>query len=312
MDFVHLSGWMRPLFASLVLLTAISSATEPPAYRVEVHGHRGARALFPENTLPAFRHALEAGADFLELDLGVTSDGKLVVSHDRHMSPELYKDGNGNRVPPPGPLIHSLLLSQVKEYDCGSLPNPRFPRQKLIPGTRMPTLDEVFTLVADSPQPNARNIGFNIETKIDPKHPEQTVGPEKFSELVVEAFRGFRNGMFLDRIILQSFDPRTLVAAKKLEPRLRLSYLVEDRGVDMLAEGQRIGAAILSPEYEPEGEDRADNLVTPEFVARAHAAGFRVVPWVANEPAQWQELLGMKVDGIITDDPAALLKFLGR
>jgi len=303
---------MRTFLLILFAIPAMSLSAESPAYRVEVHGHRGARALFPENTLPAFQHALEAGADFLELDLGVTSDGVLVVSHDPHMSPRLYKDGNGERFSPPGPLIHSLRLAQVKEYDCGALPNPRFPRQTLVPGTRMPTLDEVFRLVADSPHPNARRIGFNIETKIDPEHPEETIGAEDFSKLVVKAFRGFRNGMFLDRIILQSFDPRTLVAAKKLEPRLRLSYLVEKSDVDMLAECQRIGAAILSPEYEPEGKDRPDNLTTPELVARAHAAGLRVVPWTANEPAQWRELLAMKVDGIITDDPAGLLEFLKR
>lgn len=267
---------------------------------VEVYGHRGARALYPENTLPAFKHALEAGADFLELDLGVTKDGHLVVCHDSRLNPEIHRRIDGRPMPRPAPLLQELSLAQVKGYDAGSLRHPRFPRQQLVPGTRIPTLEEVFALVAQSVHPTARRIRFNIETKIDPARPGETVGPNEFTTIAIAAFR--KSGFF-DRIVLQSFDPRTLELARRIAPKLTRSLLVEDAQVDMLVESRRVGAEIVSPNF---------HLLTPTLVARLHAAGLRVIPWTANQAAEWEKLRDLKVDGIITDDPAGLLKFMGR
>ncbi len=284
----------------LLSLCAVAQSAEQPKQRIEVHGHRGARARYPENTLPAFQFALEAGADFLELDLSVTRDGVLVVSHDPHVNPEICRDKHGDAFPKPGPLLHALSLSEVKEYDCGCVKNPRFETQVAVPGTRMPALSEVFDMVRQSKHPNAKRIGFNIETKIFPEHPEYTIGPEEFARKAVEAFK--QSGFF-DRIVLQSFDPRTLVEARKIEPKITISLLVEDPKADLMGLCKTIRADIVSPD---------SDLVTPENVAEFHQAGIRVLPWTVNDPKDWQKLIEMNVDGIITDDPAALLKFLKR
>ena len=277
---------------------------------LQVHGHRGARAVYPENTLPAFAHAIEAGADFLELDLGVTRDGSLVVCHDPRLNPKIHSRIDRRSMRERPALLRQLSLAQVKEYDAGSLRDPSFPRQQVVPGTLIPTLQEVFALVANSKHPNARRIRFNIETKIDPGQPNDTVGPREFAMLVVNAISGFRNGMFSDRVVLQSFDPRVLSEARTLAPRLPRSLLVADEKIDMLATAERVGAQIISPQYE--FGNAPGNLTTADLVARAHATGRDVVPWTANTAKEWEELLGMKVDGIITDDPAGLLAFLGR
>lgn len=121
----------RLLLAALCGTLAMAQ-TSP---RILVHGHRGARAVLPENTLPAFEHAVAAGADVLELDLAVTRDDVLVVSHDPMVNHVICKG------PQPDAVIRRLTLAELKEYDCGSLANPAFPRQKALPGTRIPTLD---------------------------------------------------------------------------------------------------------------------------------------------------------------------------
>lgn len=261
----------------------------------EVQGHRGARALRPENTLPAFEYALRAGIDVLEMDMAVTRDNVIVISHDPRINPQICL-GPGAAHITNAPLINDLTLAEVKKFDCGSLENPRFATQKTVPGTTIPTLDEVFEMIEKSPLPAAKTIQFNIETKIFPAHPEYTVSPEQFVSLALECFR--KHNM-MNRIILQSFDPRTLIEAKKLEPKLRIAALVDDKKTDMIALGRQLKAEIISPEWK---------LVTPGLVEQAHHDGMQVIPWAPNEVAQWDKLLDMKVDAIITDDPAGLLK----
>src|SRR2546426_284792 len=171
------------------MTTAIGTAGS-----ILVHGHRGARAMRPENTIPAFEYAIQVGVDVLELDMAVTKDDVLVVSHDPLLNPEICKGPEAPRA------IRTLTLRELRRWDCGSLRNPRFPKQIPVPGTRMPTLDEVFALA-----PNGR-IEFNIETKIFEDHPEYTPAPEKFARLTLDCVR--RNGLE-SRVILQSFDFRT-------------------------------------------------------------------------------------------------------
>ena len=254
--------------------------------KILVHGHRGARALRPENTIPAFEYAIEAGADVLEMDVAVTKDNVLVISHDPHINPEICTG------PHPGVAIHELTLAELRQYDCGALQNPHFPRQQPVPGTRIPTLDEVLDLAPRG------TFQFNIETKSFPDHPELTPPPEVFSKMMLEEIRKHK---LESRVIVQSFDFRTLVAMKQLAPEIRLAALWEGAArpfVDIAREAQ---AGIISPLF---------TLVTPEQVKPAHAAGIEVVPWTANRPEDWQKLIDAGVDAIISDDPAALIAYL--
>jgi glycerophosphoryl diester phosphodiesterase len=260
--------------------------TAHAASRILVHGHRGARAIYPENTIPAFQYAIKIGADVLEMDVAVTKDNVLVISHDPHINPEICKG------PHPGIAIHELTLAELHEYDCGALKNPHFPKQQPVPGTRIPTLDEVLSLS------NGNNVEFNIETKSFPDHPELTPPPDVFSRMLLGVIRKHN---LESRSIVQSFDFRTLHAMKRLAPKIRLSALWEGAArpfVDIARDGE---ADIISPDF---------HLVTPEQVKASHEAMLQVAPWTADTPADWQKLIDAGVDAIITDDPAALIAYL--
>ena len=263
------------------------------APRIQVHGHRGARALRPENSLPAFEYAMAQGVDVLEMDLAVTKDDVLVVSHDSQMNPAFCEGPAGSET-----LIRKMTLAELRRWDCGAKANREFPKQQAVPGTRVPTLQEVFDLVKNK----GSRVAFNIETKISPAKPELTPTPERFVELVLEIVR---KNKLTSRVILQSFDFRTLHAMKKLEPKMRLSALypysmaAPHRTPEDLA--RESGAGIVSPHF---------TTVRREEVVAAHKAGLTVVPWTANEPAVWDKLIAAEVDAIISDDPAALIAYL--
>src|SRR5215475_11456790 len=230
---------------SLFFLSAIVMA----APKIQVHGHRGARAMRPENTLPAFEYAIGVGVDVLELDMAVTKDNVVVVSHDPYLQPPVCSG------PQTKATIHELTLAQVREWDCGKVQNPGFPRQQTMPGTHMPTLDEVFDLAPRG------NFQFNIETKIFADHPELTPSPEEFSKLVLAVIRKHH---LEKRVMLQSFDFRTLQAMKKLAPEIALVALWERGDRYFVSIAQEAGATIVSPQY---------RLVTPDKVKAAHSAG---------------------------------------
>lgn len=283
------------------------------AETILVHAHRGGRAYRTENTLRSFEYGIQVGADVLELDLAVTKDGVLVVSHSPYLTQPDSKDPHtlaeqGGRVCtgpalPPGTALHALTLAQIRQYDCGTSTLQRFPHQVAYPNTPIPTFDEVLDLAPQG------TFQFNVETKSFPSHPELTPAPEVFARLVDDAVRRHH---LQKRVILQSFDFRTLRAMRAIDPEIRLSALFEDpRYDDILGVTDHdksfahileiTGAQILSPDQ---------NLVTPENVAQAHKAGAQVAPWTVNTPEGWQKMADAHVDAIITDDPAALLAWL--
>jgi len=171
---------------SAVLQGRPTGSTRPASFDIEAH--RGGRALRPENTLQSFANALSMGVDTLELDMGVTKDGVIVVSHERGLNPDLARAPDGLYVPPPGIPYVKLTLVEVKKYDVGQIrPGSdyaaRFPDQLAVPGTRIPTLAEVFELVRRS---GDRHVHLNIETKIDPNHPDESPDPEHFVAVVLD------------------------------------------------------------------------------------------------------------------------------
>ena len=251
-----------------------------------VHGHRGARAVYPENTLAAFLYAIESGADALELDVLVTRDDTLVVVHDPHINPQICQG------PRPGAAIRELTLAELRAYDCGSLRNPAFPSQQTIPGTRIPTLDEVLSLSSRG------DFQFDMEAKSFPDRPELTPDPVAFARMLHAAIE--RHGLE-KRVVAQSFDFRVLHAMKRIAPEIRLAALWVGESRPFVEIAAAAGADIVSPQH---------TLVTAEQVNQAHAANLEVIPWTANTPEDWHRLIAVSVDGIITDDPAALLAYL--
>ncbi|MCL4402864.1 MAG: glycerophosphodiester phosphodiesterase [Acidobacteria bacterium] len=255
--------------------------------RIAVHGHRGARALFPETTLAALRHAIDAGADFIELDLAVTKDDRIVVSHDPVLDPRLC-------TAPPGSVVRRLTFDELLKWDFGCLKNPRFPRQTPAPGSRMLALEEVFNLAREVP------VQFNLEVKSFPQFPEYAPPPDRFAQLLNEAIRSAGLG---DRAVVQSFDFRILHEMKKLAPGLRLAALYSPGLADPVAIARQAGVSILAPDH---------RLLAARRIRAAHGAGLEVIAWTVNTAREWARLIRAGIDGIITDDPAGLIDYLKR
>ena len=237
--------------------------------------------------MPAFEYAIDHGVDAIEMDVAVTKDDVLVISHDPVLNPAICRSLSGSNI------IREVTFAELRRWDCGSLVNPHFPNQKPMPGTRIPALEEVLQLSSRG------QFLFNIETKIFKSHPEYTPTPERFADLLLQAIDRHK---LRSRVIVQSFDFRTLVAMKKLAPDVRLAALDEDEKLgDFVSVAHSAGAQIISPEK---------SLVTPAKVAAAHQAGIQVVVWTANMPQEWDALIAAGVDAIISDDPAALIAHL--
>jgi len=245
--------------------------------------------------MPSFQEALDAKADVLEFDLQLTKDDVPVVSHDPLLTKQHCVDAEGKPLVKSIP-VRTLTLAELKTYDCGSVRQERFPKQKLIPGTRIPTLEEVLQFVTT----RAPHLRMNIETKMVPPSDKElhlVPKPALFVEKIVALLRKYG---VVEKSILQSFDFRTLTEAKKAEPRLALSCLFE-KEADYCGETLRIGAQWLSP---------LQTLLTPAVVKDCHAKGIKVVPWTANTPDEWARLVDLKVDAIISDYPRQLVEFL--
>ena len=209
----------------------------PACRAVDLQGHRGARGLAPENTLAAFERALEIGVSTLELDVAITADGVAVVSHEPALFEAIARDAQGQWLSVRGPQIRSLTLAQVQAYDVGRL-NPAhaygrpFPEQGPRDGQRIPTLASVFALVKAL---GVTDVQFNIETKVYPNRPDDTVTPEAFVEVLLATIR---DAGMARRVIVQSFDWRTLALIHQREPGLRTACLTtQGRNFNTLADG---------------------------------------------------------------------------
>jgi len=302
---------------SLALAGLMLLATGGLAMAFDLQGHRGARGLAPENTLAAFAHALAIGVTTLETDLAVTRDGVVVLAHDPVLNPDIVRGPDGGWLAAPGPAINTLTLAELKGYDVGRLkPGTKYAQQfaAQVPadGERIPTLAELFALAKAS----GKTPRFNIETKLSPLKPHEAPDPEAFARLVVEAVRAA--GM-ASRTTVQSFDWRTLRAAKRLAPDIETVCLTYEKTLqDTTDAGRRRPSPWLA------GLDPADyggsvprlaaaagcGTWSPYFrelgaaaVAEAHALGLKVAPWTVNDKSEMARLIDMRVDGLITDYP---------
>jgi glycerophosphoryl diester phosphodiesterase len=310
------------------VMASETTASETKASEIrpfDIEAHRGGRALFPENTLPSFANALSMGVNTLELDIGVTRDGAVVVSHERKLNPDLARGPDGVYVAPPGTPFVQLRLADVKQYDVGQLrPDSayatQFPDQHAVPGTRIPTLIEVFDLVRRS---GDKDVRFNIETKIDPNHPEESPDPQRFVSVLLDLLQAQKMS---DRVMVQSFDWRTLQLVQKQAPTIPTVYLTQQKGLgatislDKASEWmagfnpsdhghslprtiKAAGGAIWSPYF---GD------VDAEVISESHRLGLKVVVWTVNKPDDIAAMIDLGVDGIISDHPDLLRKVAGE
>jgi glycerophosphoryl diester phosphodiesterase len=286
------------MFRYVLLLALIAL----PAQAFDLQGHRGARGLAPENTLPAFQRALDLGVDTIECDMAITKDGVVVIHHDLWLNPDTTRGPDGKWLDARGPAIHDLTFQELQQYDVGRLkPGAEyakaFPEQQPVDGTRIPRLADLFDLVKKS---GNATIGFDCETKVSPLEPAATLPPEEFARMAIAEIR--KAGMER-RIMVQSFDWRTLQLIQKEAPEIRTMYLSTPRTLAPAGRGRP--SSVPKAIYAAGGRIWAPNqeFLTPELLAEARALGITVIPWTVNDPPTIVKLLDMGVDGMISDRP---------
>ena len=302
----------------LIRASAILALMTLPASAFDLQGHRGARGLAPENTIPGFETALRIGVTTLELDTAMTRDGVLVVSHDSQLNPEHTRGPDGAFLKEQGPAIRSLTFAELQRYDVGRIQPgtayaARFSTQKGADDVRIPALTEVFDLVKRN---NADHIRFNIETKLTPTSGADTPDPEAFAAALVKAIQ---DANLTKRASIQSFDWRTLMATKRIAPEIeRVCLTIQSPGEDNIQSGKpgpspwtagldidehggsvprlvkAADCAVWSPYY---------RNVTATLVKEAHGLGLKVIPWTVNEMADLELMYQTGIDGIISDYP---------
>ena len=298
---------------SAVLVCAATALAQPAPF--DLQGHRGARGLMPENTLPAFQKALDLGVDTLECDMAITRDGVVVVHHDLHLNPDTTRGPDGQWLAARGPAIADLTFAELQRYDVGRLKPgtdyaKSFPDQQPVDGTRVPRLADLFELVRKSG--NTR-VEFDCETKVSPLEPTATLPVADFTRRVIAEIR---QGGMQARTMIQSFDWRTLQQVQKEAPEIRTLYLSSPRTLARAPDGgpspwlagfdpDQHGGSVPRAVQAAGGRLWAPNqtYLTPALRDEARALGLRVTPWTVNDPAMINKLLDMQVDGLISDRP---------
>ncbi len=306
-----------------LLLTLMAA----PSLAFDLEGHRGTRGLAPENTLAAFRRALEIGVTTIETDMAVTKDDVVVISHNPSLNPDLVRDTDGHWLASPGPPIRSLTLAELRRYDIGRI-NPisqyarQFPNQQAVDGERFPKLSELFDLAKAS----GKAVRFNIETKITPTSGSNTPDPATFASLVIAAVRAAGVG---DRVTVQSFDWRTLIEVKRIAPEIETSCLtIQTQNDDTMQQAPdggpspwHAGLALRDHGGSVPALVKAAGCGTwsmfwrnlsPKELADAHALGLKVLPWTVNERGDMRSLIDLGVDRIITDYPDRLREIMAE
>lgn len=319
---------------NLIDIPQVEAKANPQIFDLEAH--RGGRDARPENTLVSFAYALELGVTTLEMDMQLTKDDQIVISHNPIMNANLTKGPDGNYVKAGQYDIRKMTLKEIKQFDIGTM-NPNAgdyyeshgKTQLSVPGTKIPTLEEVFELANSY---GNDKIYFNLETKsyadpADPNH-ANNADPEKFVKKFYEIVKKYH---MEDRVFLQSFDWRTLKIMHNIDPTITLVALsseqpswgyvdgcylkigdknaspwlaglnINDYHGDYVKAAKAIGADVVSPYWEE---------LSPQLVSEAHELGMKVVPWTVNSPKSMNMLIDMGVDGIISDKPWILRDIL--
>ena len=277
---------------------AIKKSPEKVLPAFDKQGHRGCRGLMPENTIPAMLKAIDLGVTTLEMDVVVTSDKKIILSHDPFFNHDITtKPGGGEftAAEEKGLNIYKMSFKETQTYDVGLKTNPRFPQQEKIKAVKPLLSDIIDDVEAYIRLKGVSPVFYNIETKSTPAtdeifHPE----PEVFVELLMEVIKKKK---LESLVIIQSFDFRTLQVLHRKFPKIKTAALIEDTNKNSLeTQLSDLGftPTIYSPHY---------SLVNEELIRKCHEQKIRVIPWTVNDKPTIDKLKAMGVDGIITDYP---------
>jgi glycerophosphoryl diester phosphodiesterase len=283
-------------FFSLIFLLVAGSMQAQYIPRFDVQGHRGARGLRPENTIPAFLLALDSGVTTVEMDLAITKDKKVILSHEPFMSAAICTGPSGETLSEKDQKkfnIYQMTYEEVSRFDCGSKGNEKFPQQEKMPAIKPLLSDVIIAIENHIKNYSTYEVDYNVEIKSSPDgdlkfHPSV----EEFSDLVYTLLDEY---LPMERVVIQSFDFRVLQYFHQKYPEVRLAALVENlKSVDANLKDLGFRPSIYSPYYK---------LLNKEKIQYLHRMKIRVIPWTVNETADMLALKGMGVDGFITDYP---------
>ncbi len=297
----------------------------PTQGRIQIYGHRACRGLYPEQTMPAYNEALRIGVDYVDMDIAMTKDGEIVVTHDLYLNPNLTRDQNGIWIPEDAKIkVYDLTLEELQKFNVGMLkPGTRyasfFPNQRPV-DTFIPTLRSVIQEVKKR---TGDRVGFQIEMKPDPTHPELTPNPREFASAL---YKLLKEENVLDRTEIQAFDWRCLIELNKIDSAVKTAYLSdhttevmtdEEKGTWMAGElPKNHGYSLPQMVHDLHGFcwEPYEMDLTKEQVDEAHEHGLKVVVWGWPEEeggqefnlARIKEMIEWGVDGIISDRPDLL------
>lgn len=286
------------LVALIFACHASKKVSDPLLPAFDIEGHRGCRGLMPENTIPAMMKALELGVTTLEMDAVITKDKQVILSHEPFFNHEITTGPDGKYITEQEERslnIYRMTYAQTQAYDVGLKPHPRFPNQRRLKAIK-PLLREVIDNVEAYQKLNgARPVFYNIETKSNPitdnnYHP----APEEFVNTLMKVINAAK---ISNRVIIQSFDFRTLQVLHKKYPTMKTAALIEDydkRSLEEHLKALGFVPTIYSPAY---------SLVTKELVEKCHERHIKIIPWTVNDKTAIAQLKATGVDGIITDYP---------
>ncbi|MGC1471709.1 MAG: glycerophosphodiester phosphodiesterase family protein [Psychroserpens sp.] len=265
---------------------------------IDIQGHRGCRGLHPENSIPAFKKALELGVTTLELDVVISKDHKVVVSHEPFMNHLIAFDAFGNEITEAEEMsfnLYTMPYDSIVLYNCGTKRHPRFPRQKL-EKVHKPLLLEVIDLAEST---SKQNILYNIEIKSNHEYDGIfTPQLDKFVSLVLDmiALKGIE-----DRTTIQSFDLRALEETRRQNDDLQIALLID--------ENESIEKKLAQLSFEPEIISPYFKLLDLDIVSKFHDQGFKIIPWTINNISDIELMIDFEVDGIISDYPDRVIQF---
>jgi glycerophosphoryl diester phosphodiesterase len=289
-------------FLTLSLCCSIIAASAQQ--KLDVQGHRGGRALMPENTIPTMINAINLGVKTLELDCVISKDNQVVVSHDSYMSADFMLKPDGSTISKAEEkslLIYTMPYDSVRRYDAGTKPHPQFPDQKKLK-TYKPLLSELIDSVERYVKVHhLKPVYYNLEIKSSPAgdgvaHP----AINEFTKLVMDVLNKKK---VAKRVTIQSFDVRPLQLLHQTNPKQVLSYLTSAKETfENAIKKLGFNPNIISPYY---------TSIDSDFVEQAHMAKVQVLPWTVNDEESMKKMAELKVDGIISDYPDKLVTLFG-
>ena len=299
---------MRIYLLNLLILMIITACTfEETTRDFDLQGHRGARGLLPENTIPSFLIAIDHGVDTIELDLVVTKDRQILISHEPWFHHHISSKPDGTPVTEDEQMnfnIFEMTFEETQQFDVGKRGHVNFPNQQPMEVTKPLLRDAIRAIEAYTQELDLPSVAYNIETKSAPDYyGVMYPHPEEFARLLYEELTELHVEFDLfHRTIIQSFDPATLIEFRELNNEIDQAILVSDE--------TSIEEYIDTLGFTPEIWSSNFRLTTPEIVEEAHQRGMKVIPWTINTVHEMRRQLEMGVDGIITDypDSAAVLR----